>query len=93
MCDACDSDEPFRPREAISPEIIEAARAIERAMPGEPVPETAWAVFFNQASGSITWPHYQRMRTSFAAAFAAPPAARLARLKRRTRTINCEEVL
>ena len=93
MCDACDSDEPFRPREAISPEVIEAARAFERSMPGEPVPDHAWAVFFSQASGSITWPHYQRMRTSFAAASAAPPAPPLARRKRPARMINCEEVL
>ena len=92
MCDACDSDEPFRPREAIPPGVIDAARAIEMAMPGEPVPDKAWAVFFSQASGSITWPHYQRMRTSFAAASATPPAARSTRVRRRSRMISCDEV-
>jgi hypothetical protein len=59
-------------------------------MPGEPVPDHAWAVFFSQASGSITWPHYQRMRTSFASA--AAPVARSMRLNARPRMINCEEI-
>ena len=70
MCDACEIDDPL-PRKAVSPKIVRAARRIEAAMPGERVPDHAWAVYESQASGSLTWPQYQRIRTSYDAAYAA----------------------
>ena len=37
-------------------------------MPGERVPESAWAIFFNHSGGSLAFQHHRRMMASCAAA-------------------------
>lgn len=94
MCEACESDEPFEPREPASPEILKSARAIEAALSGERVPEHAWAIYFSFAGGSVTWPQYQRIRSSYEAALTSAQPIRVKTLsrKRRAPIIRCETV-
>jgi hypothetical protein len=93
MCEACESDEPFEPREPVPPEILTAARAIEAALAGEPVPDEAWAIYLGRAGGAIGWAQYQRIRSSYEAALAsAPPIRMKPSLRRRPSAIRCEGV-
>jgi len=93
MCEACDSDEPFEPREAVRPEIIAAARAIEAALAGERAPDQAWVIYLGRAGGAVSWPQYQRIRVSFEAAYASTPPIRMkAPLGRGRAAIRCEGV-
>jgi hypothetical protein len=93
MCEACESDEPYEPREAVPPGILSAARAIEAALAGDPVPEKAWTIYFGEAGGAITWPQYQRIRASFEAALAsAPPVPLKPSFDKRRSPIRCERV-
>jgi hypothetical protein len=57
MCEDCGSLDRERP----SPALIARARAIEAKMPGERVPESAWAVFFHHSGGALSWVHHHRM--------------------------------
>jgi hypothetical protein len=41
--------------------LIERARKIESTMAGDPVPESAWQVFFNPVCGAIEWKYFERM--------------------------------
>jgi hypothetical protein len=91
MCEACESDEPFEPRQPVPPAIIAKARAIEAALAGEPAPDAAWAIYLGQAGGAITFAQYQRIRSSTEAAFASAPRARMAST-RRPAGIRCEAV-
>ena len=54
MCEACESDEPFEPRQPVPPAIIAKARAIEAALAGEPAPDAAWAIYLGQAGGDTS---------------------------------------
>jgi hypothetical protein len=75
MCAACDGDEEdMGPRAPASAEVVAAVKEIESKMPGERVPEHAWAIFFNFAGGAIEWRHYQRIRSSYDAALDAAAA-------------------
>lgn len=42
-------------------ELIERTRKVERELPGELVPEGAWATFFAVACGTMNMGHFQRM--------------------------------
>jgi len=93
MCEACESDEPFEPREPVPPEILAAARAIEAALVGERAPDQAWAIYLGRAGGAVAWPHYQRIRASFDGAYASAPRVRMkASPGRRRASIRCEGV-
>jgi hypothetical protein len=64
MCESCDNwDGEKGP--GIDAALLPAARAIEAAMPGEPAPDEAWAIFFGKAGGGISWPDYQRILASY----------------------------
>jgi hypothetical protein len=91
MCEACESDEPFEPRQPMPAEIIARARAIEVSLAGDPAPEAAWAIYLGQAGGAITFAQYQRIRSSTEAAFASAPRVRLTPTRRAT-VIRCEGV-
>ena len=64
MCSACEG-KPIEERVAADPKVVDRARAIEHAMPGEQVPDEAWNVFFGFAGGSITYQHYQRIHAAY----------------------------
>ena len=64
MCSACEG-KPIEERVAADPKVVDRARAIERAMPGEQVPDEAWNVFFGFIGGSITYQHYQRIHAAY----------------------------
>jgi hypothetical protein len=57
MCEDCGSLH----RERASPALVARARALEAKMPGERVPESAWAIFFHHSGGSLSWAHHHRM--------------------------------
>jgi hypothetical protein len=63
MCDACDNAE-IGPFEAVDRALVERARTIEAKMPGERVPEGAWAIVLEFSGGAIEWRHYQRIQQS-----------------------------
>jgi hypothetical protein len=67
MCDACDNAE-ISPREPIDRALVDLARKIEAAMPGERVPEAGWAVVFDLSGGAVEWRHFQRIHASYEAA-------------------------
>ena len=94
MCEACESDEPFVPREPVPAAVLTAARALEAALPGDPVPDAAWSIYLGLAGGAVTWPQYQRIRMSYEAALAATPPASPVRMippaRRRSASIRCE---
>jgi hypothetical protein len=93
MCEACEGDEPFEPREPVRPEIVAAARAIEAALAGDQAPEQAWAIYLGRAGGAVSWPQYRRIRASFEAAYASTPPVRMkASFRRRRAGIRCEGV-
>jgi hypothetical protein len=52
----------------VTPALIRYTREIEVDLPGAPVPDEAWPIFFGAQSGSIAWPHYERMARSREAA-------------------------
>ena len=64
MCSACEG-KPIEDRIAADPKVVDRARGIEHAMPGETVPDEAWNVFFGFAGGSITYLHYQRIHAAY----------------------------
>jgi len=68
MCSSCDDDGPQPDPLVITPDLIRYTREIESDLPGSPVPEEAWPVFFGARGGSIIWPHYERMARSREAA-------------------------
>jgi hypothetical protein len=62
----------------IDQSLFEAAREIERHMPGHPAADKAWDVFFGRAGGGILWNDCLRIKASYRR------AAALNVLKRRT---------
>ena len=64
MCSACEGLPP-EPRVAVDPALVQRAHEIERGMPGEPVPDAAWNVFFGFAGGSVEFRHYQRIHAAY----------------------------
>jgi hypothetical protein len=77
MCDACENElqgAPVRRDRA----TLDRAREIEAGMPGNRVPEEAWAVFEGTAGGAILWAHLIRLHASYEAAEAAGPQHRAA---------------
>ena len=63
MCSSCEEDEPA-PYVPIDRAVALRAREIEASMPGERVPDGAWAIYFGHAGGAVAWRHFQRMRQS-----------------------------
>ena len=64
MCSACENL-PIEPRVAVDMDTVHRARDIEATMPGERVPDGAWAVFFGFAGGSIEYRYYQRIHQAY----------------------------
>lgn len=60
MCLDCDDEEERSPLQ-VTEYLMRLTRQIEEDMPGEPVVEEAWPVFFGQKGGSIAWKDYERM--------------------------------
>lgn len=90
MCDACEDWEAREPRPAgIQPRLAPRAREIERAMPGEAVPDAAWRIALGEESGAIAWANHLRILNAFHAAEAmAGSPAPFAR-RRRGGRLNC----
>lgn len=63
MCGCYDQDETIENRlpASVLAALKERTRATEAVMDGNRVSDTAWAVFFGQASGGIEWKQFQRM--------------------------------
>lgn len=62
MCFECDDDEegglaPLR----FTEELAWHARRIEEDLPGDPVSEEAWEIFFGLRGGSLVWADHERM--------------------------------
>jgi hypothetical protein len=74
MCDACEDWEARERRQPGTHDVARRARAIERAMPGDPVGDAAWRVALGEESGAIAWADQLRIMTAMQAA-AAPPAS------------------
>jgi hypothetical protein len=94
MCSACEGAE-IEPFEAVDRALVARARKLEAAMPGERVPEAAWAIVFDYAGGAIEWRHYQRIHQSYedARRSAAAAAAITGRKSRRGPAVPvCERV-
>jgi hypothetical protein len=93
MCEACESDDDT-PREPLRNEVVATARDIEAKMPGERVPEHAWAIFFSFAGGALEWRYFQRIRSSYDAALAAHESRAVSEAQPGTRgsAIRCEAV-
>jgi hypothetical protein len=64
MCSACEG-KPIEERVAADPKVVDRTRDIERAMPGDHVPDDAWDVFFGFAGGSLTYQHYLRIHAAY----------------------------
>ncbi len=92
MCEACESDEPYAPPEALPPEFLDRARAIEAALAGEPAPNQAWAIYLGHAGGAVPWRQYQRIRASIAAAYATTPLRVTSSSRKRPAPIRCDSV-
>ncbi len=93
MCEACESDEPFEPREPVPAEILSAARTIEAALAGERASDEAWAIYLGEAGGALSFAQYQRIRSSYEAALASvPPVRAKPSLRPRASAIRCEAV-
>ncbi|HEX2552301.1 MAG TPA: hypothetical protein VHL98_01280 [Microvirga sp.] len=86
MCDCLEGEDdagaagPAVPLDA----LMARTRALEARKPGERVPDRLWPVFFGLASGSIPWPHHQRMLACRQTAFAFLAADRAARRRARS---------
>lgn len=63
MCFSCedDPDEAADAQAVVTPQLIRFARKIELDLPGEPVADDLWSIFFGAGSGAIPWPAYERM--------------------------------
>jgi hypothetical protein len=61
MCLDCDDDEERSSPLRVTEYLIRLTRQIEEDMPGTPVTEEAWPVFFGRQGGSIAWKDYERM--------------------------------
>jgi hypothetical protein len=73
MCDFCFDKDPVEHAALgeITPAIMRRMREIEASIPGEAVPEAAWAVFLGTASGALSWGQYERMAACRTEALAA----------------------
>jgi hypothetical protein len=81
MCDCLEGEESDGAPELTVPlaALMERTQALEARKPGDRVPEALWPIFFGQRSGSIAWPHHQRMlacRTTALALLTASASAR-----------------
>ena len=73
---------------------MERSREIEARKIGDRVPERLWPVFFGLSSGSIPWPHHQRMVASRETALAFLTASAPARRRfARSPVLGCTGVL
>ena len=69
MCEGCFDEFDGNPdRLPISSGLIARTREIEADLPGDPVPEGAWPIFFGIEGGSLLWAHHERMARSREAA-------------------------
>jgi hypothetical protein len=83
MCDACEDWDAREKRQPGTHDVALRARAIERAMPGDPVGDTAWRIALGEESGSIAWADQLRIMTAMQAAAAQPaPPQPFARRRR-----------
>ena len=90
ICDDED-DEDLGPRVVIDDTTLARARTLEARMDGESVPGDAWSIFAGRMGGSIAWPHFQRMQTSYeAAAIVEKGLAHMRRGRRVARRMKCE---
>jgi hypothetical protein len=74
----------------MDPRTARRARALERAMPGEPVADASWRIALGEASGAISWAEHLRILAAVqeAAAVPAPPGPFAGR--RRGGRFNCD---
>jgi hypothetical protein len=95
MCDCLEGEETAMDPGCAIPlaVLMERTRAAEVRIAGERVPERLWPVFFGLSSGSIPWPHHQRMVASrqTALAFLAASAPSRRRLVR-SPALRCTDV-
>ncbi len=69
MCDLCEQIDGFGPApNRLTPELLAAAQAIERALPGTAVPAEAWTITSGVCAGAIEWRHFERITRSLDAA-------------------------
>lgn len=63
MCLDCFDDEDAEGRSPVrnTEHLVRLTRQIEDDMPGVPVDEEMWPVFFGEQTGSIAWKDYERM--------------------------------
>jgi hypothetical protein len=63
MCLDCFDDEYIDARfpVRVTHDLVRLTRQIEEDMPGVPVAEEAWPVFFGEQTGSLAWKDYERM--------------------------------
>jgi hypothetical protein len=60
MCFDCFDDDENQPLR-ITEQLIAYTREIEEDMPGDPVSDEAWAIFFGRQGGSLLWKDHERM--------------------------------
>jgi hypothetical protein len=82
MCDVCEDWGARERRQPGTQDVARRARAIERAMPGDPVGDAAWRIALGEESGAIAWADQHRIMTAMQAA-AAQPAPPQPRARRR----------
>ncbi len=96
MCDCLEGEEVSADLASTIPLAIlmERTRAAESRMAGDRVSGGLWPVFFGLSSGSIPWPHHQRMVASreMALAFLAASAPSRRRFARSS-ALRCTNVL
>ena len=61
MCDDCFDEDDLNAPLRITEQVIAYARQIEEDLPGTPVSEEAWSIFFGSQGGSIIWADHERM--------------------------------
>ncbi|PWS35657.1 hypothetical protein DFH01_18875 [Falsiroseomonas bella] len=88
MCDACEDWDAREKREPGSHDVALRARAIERAMPGDAVPDAAWRIALGEATGAIAWADQLRIMTAMQAAARAPAPQPFGR-RRRSASFAC----
>jgi len=61
VCDDCFDEDDVTAVPRITERVIFHARRIEEDLPGAPVSEEAWSIFFGSKGGSIVWAEHERM--------------------------------
>ncbi|WP_431282788.1 hypothetical protein ACQW02_25845 [Humitalea sp. 24SJ18S-53] len=67
MCESCAAID----QAGIGAALLARARAIEAALPGEPVPDQAWRILAGAQGGAVAWAHHRRMLGCLEAAAAS----------------------